>query len=52
MLSTLHSGLVLEKVCEYVYYNEKHKDARDVPDMEFPTEVCLELLMASDYLNI
>ncbi|KAK5132431.1 hypothetical protein LTR08_009114 [Meristemomyces frigidus] len=46
------NGMVLEKVCEYVYYHEKHKDARDVPDMDFPTELCLELLMASDYLNI
>ncbi|KAK5121810.1 hypothetical protein LTR85_004685 [Meristemomyces frigidus] len=46
------NGIVLEKVCEYLYYNEKHKDASDVPDMDFPTELCLELLMASDYLNI
>ena len=43
---------MLEKVCEYFYYHEKHKDARDVPEMDFPTELCLELLMASDYLNI
>jgi hypothetical protein len=47
----LHSGVVLEKVCEYLYYNEKHKDAKDVPDMEIPPELCLELLMASDYLD-
>lgn len=42
---------MLEKVCEYLYYNEKHKDSKDVPDMELPTELCLELLMAADYLN-
>lgn len=45
------SGVVLEKVCEYFYYNEKYKDAKDVPDMEIPPELCLELLMAADYLN-
>jgi transcription elongation factor B subunit 1 len=46
-----HSGVVLEKVCEYFYYNEKNKDQKDVPDMEIPPELCLELLMAADYLN-
>ncbi|KAK8219238.1 elongin C [Zalaria obscura] len=45
------NGIVLEKVCEYFYYNEKHKDAKDVPDMDIPAELCLELLMAADYLN-
>ncbi|KAH7028360.1 putative transcriptional elongation regulator Elc1/Elongin C [Macrophomina phaseolina] len=45
------NGVVLEKVCEYLYYNEKHKDAKDVPDMDIPPELCLELLMAADYLN-
>jgi hypothetical protein len=42
---------VLEKVCEYFYYNEKFKDAKDVPDMDLPLELSLELLMAADYLN-
>lgn len=49
------SSLVLEKVCEYLYYNEKHQQSggKDgpVPDMEIPPELCLELLMAADYLN-
>ena len=48
---SLYSGVVLEKVCEYLYYNLKHKDAKDVPDMEIPPELCLELLMAADYLH-
>lgn len=52
ILSVLYSGVVLEKVCEYLYYNLKHKDAKDVPDMEIPPELCLELLMAADYLNV
>lgn len=46
-----YSGLVLEKVCEYFYYNEKHKNSKDVPDIDVPAELCLELLMAADYLN-
>lgn len=46
-----HSGVILEKVCEYLYYNETHRDQKDVPDMEIPPELCLELLMAADFLN-
>ncbi|CAF9941667.1 MAG: Transcription elongation factor B (SIII), polypeptide 1 (15kDa, elongin C) [Heterodermia speciosa] len=45
------NGVILEKVCEYLYYNLKHKDAQDVPDMDIPPELCLELLMAADYLQ-
>jgi transcription elongation factor B subunit 1 len=41
----------LEKVCEYLYYHEKNEDARDVPDMEIPPEICLELLVAADFLD-
>lgn len=43
--------MVLEKVCEYLYYNEKHKTSREVADMDIPPELCLELLMAADYLQ-
>lgn len=49
--SDLYSGIVLEKVCEYLLYNEKHKDQANVPDMDIPPELCLELLMAADYLD-
>ncbi|KAF7594453.1 Transcription elongation factor B (SIII), polypeptide 1 (15kDa, elongin C) [Aspergillus hancockii] len=45
------SGVVLEKVCEYFCYNEKNKNQTNVPDMEIPPELCLELLMAADYLD-
>ncbi|KAL9127524.1 MAG: hypothetical protein Q9217_003612 [Psora testacea] len=38
-----NSSIVLEKVCEYLYYNLKYKDVKDVPDMEIPPELCLEL---------
>jgi len=43
--------LVLEYVCQYFYYNEKYRDVKDVPDMDIPAELCLELLMAADYLG-
>ncbi|KAF1989306.1 putative Elongin-C [Aulographum hederae CBS 113979] len=46
------TGLVLEKVVEYLYYNEKNKDAKEVPDMEIPPEMTLEVLMAADFLNV
>ena len=45
------SGVVLEKVCEYLYYSQKHAESKDVPDMEIPPELCLELLIAADYLD-
>ncbi|KAF3035020.1 hypothetical protein E8E12_005775 [Didymella heteroderae] len=45
-------GVVLEKVCEYLYYNQKHADSKDVSDMDIPPELCLELLIAADYLDV
>ncbi|CAG8956345.1 hypothetical protein HYFRA_00003726 [Hymenoscyphus fraxineus] len=45
------NGIVLEKVAEYFYYNYKNRDREDVPDMEIPPELCLELLMAADFLD-
>lgn len=47
----LQSGIVMEKVAEYFYYNYKNRNATDVPDMDFPPELCLELLMAADFLD-
>ena len=41
----------MEKVCEYLYYHYKFRDAANVPDMDIPPELCLELLMAADYLD-
>jgi hypothetical protein len=46
-----YSGVCLEKVCEYLYYHEKNKDARDVPDMDIPADICLEMLVAADFLD-
>lgn len=45
------SAVILEKICEYFYYNEKYRDAKDVPDMEIPPELALELLMVADFLH-
>ena len=45
------SGIVLEKVVEYFYYNEKHKGSTGIADMDIPADLCLELLMAADYLD-
>ncbi|CAJ2511314.1 Uu.00g069390.m01.CDS01 [Anthostomella pinea] len=46
------SGEVLEKVVEYFHYWYKNKEREDVPDMDIPVELCLELLMAADYLGL
>lgn len=46
-----HSGIVLEKVAEYFYYSYKNRNQEDVPDMDIPPELCLELLMAADFLD-
>ncbi|KAF2704570.1 POZ domain-containing protein [Pleomassaria siparia CBS 279.74] len=46
------NGVTLEKVCEYLYYNQKYAESKDAPDMEIPPELCLELLIAADYLDV
>ncbi|KAI0181595.1 POZ domain-containing protein [Hypoxylon sp. FL1284] len=46
------SGMVLEKVVEYFQYWYKNREREDVPDMEIPVELCLEILTAADYLGI
>lgn len=46
-----HSGIVLEKVAEYFYFNYVNRDRDGVKDMDIPPELCLELLMAADYLD-
>lgn len=47
----MYSGVILEKVCEYLYYNQKHATSKDVSDLDIPPELCLELLIAADYLD-
>ncbi|AEO71172.1 f4f7452b-c0be-4e88-a969-9b05257f8890 [Thermothielavioides terrestris] len=43
---------VLEKVVEYFHYWYRYRDKEDVPDMEIPVEMCLELLQAADFFNL
>ncbi|KAI9809160.1 MAG: hypothetical protein M1825_002450 [Sarcosagium campestre] len=47
-----YSGVCLQKVCEYLYYNLRNADRSQVPDMDIPPEMCLELLIAADFLDI
>ncbi|RYP04603.1 hypothetical protein DL764_004340 [Monosporascus ibericus] len=51
-LTKATSGMVLEKVVEYFHYWYKNRDREDVPDLDIPVELCLELLLASDYLGL
>ncbi|RYO91386.1 hypothetical protein DL766_002170 [Monosporascus sp. MC13-8B] len=46
------NGMVLEKVAEYFHYWYKNRDREDVPDLDIPVELCLELLVAADYLGL
>jgi len=49
---TVGSGIVLEKVVEYFHYWYRYRDKEDVPDMPIPVELCLELLVAADFLGL
>ncbi|KOS23262.1 Elongin-C [Escovopsis weberi] len=46
------SGQVLDKVVEYFHYWYRYRSSEDVPDMDIPVEICLELLAAADYLGL
>ncbi|KAK8076959.1 hypothetical protein PG996_003129 [Apiospora saccharicola] len=45
-------GQVMEKVVEYFHYWYKNREKEDVPDMDIPAELCLELLVAADFLGL
>ncbi|KAJ3471171.1 hypothetical protein MRS44_001270 [Fusarium solani] len=45
-------AMVLDKVVEYFHYWYRYRDSEDVPDMDIPVELCLELLAAADYLGL
>lgn len=49
---TRASGVVLDKVVEYFHYWYRYRNSEDVPDMDIPVEICLELLAAADYLGL
>lgn len=44
--------MVLDKVVEYFHYWYRYRNSEDVPDMDIPVELCLELLAAADYLGL
>ncbi|KAK7207269.1 BTB/POZ protein [Myxozyma melibiosi] len=47
------NGVLLEKVCEYLCYNLKHQNnPGNIPEFEIPPEMALELLVASDFLDV
>ncbi|KAK0651678.1 BTB/POZ protein [Cercophora newfieldiana] len=46
------SGLVMEKIVEYFHYWYRNQDKTMVPDMEIPVDLCLELLVAADFLGL
>jgi hypothetical protein len=43
--------VVLEKVCEYLYFHNRYLGMTNVPDMEIPPELSLELALAADFLD-
>jgi hypothetical protein len=47
-------GAVLEKVCEYMHYKLQYAatPAKAIPDFGLPPELALELLKASNFLDI
>ena len=52
LLTSVASAHVLEKVVDYFHYWYRTREQEDVPDMEIPPEMCLELLMAAEYFNL
>lgn len=48
----LNSAVVLDKVVEYFHYWYRYRNSEDVPDMDIPVEICLEVLAAADYLGL
>lgn len=49
---SFNSSMVLDKVVEYFHYWYRYRNSDDVPDMDIPVELCLELLAAADYLGL
>ena len=45
------SGVILEKVCEHLYFKDRYEDQTNVPDMDIAPELSLELALAADYLD-
>lgn len=44
-------GVLLERVCDYLYYHWRYRDAKEVPRFEVEPEHALNLLVAADFLD-
>ncbi|CAG8561759.1 6441_t:CDS:2 [Ambispora gerdemannii] len=45
-------AVILEKVCQYLYYKVKYTDStNDIPNFDIDPQMGLELLMAADFLD-
>ncbi len=42
----------MEKVVEYFHYWYKNREKENVPDMDIPVELCLEVLVAADFFGL
>lgn len=45
------SGVLLETVVDYFYFNLKYKDKTNVPNFDVKPGAALELLILADYLD-
>ncbi|KAK8094934.1 Skp1 family protein [Apiospora hydei] len=52
MIKSMIDSKMMEKVVEYFHYWYKNREKEDVPDMDIPAELCLELLVAADFLGL
>lgn len=49
----LHRAVILEKVCKYLYHKVQYTNCTaETPDFIIEPEIALELLMASDFLDV
>ncbi|KAK3941697.1 BTB/POZ protein [Diplogelasinospora grovesii] len=46
------SGVIMERIVEYFHYYHTYRDRDDVPDLDVPVELCLELLVAADFFGL
>jgi transcription elongation factor B subunit 1 len=48
------SARALEKCCQYFYYKLRYSNvpSKSIPQFDVPPELALELLMASNYLDM
>lgn len=45
------TGVLLEAVIDYFYFNLKYRDRTNVPNFDIRPDIALELLMIADYLD-